>query len=54
MEHFKKGAKNAKMVSWKIENEVTDRFSNKEILLLYFRYVGFCGNEKPYICETFF
>ena len=65
MEHLKKGAKNAKMLSWQIQNdileclskfvrskiksdeipyyyaiiadEITDRFSNKEILLLYLR-----------------
>ena len=34
-----------------IADEVTDRFSNKEILLLSLRYVRFCANEKPYICE---
>ena len=82
MEHLKKGAKNAKMVSWQIQNdileclskfvrskiksdeipdyyaiiadEITDRFSNKEILLLCLRYIRFCANEKPYMCETFF
>ena len=38
-----------------IADEVTDRFSNKEInLLLCLRYVRFCANGKPYICETFF
>ena len=68
MEHLEKCAKNAKMVSWQIQNdiieclsefvqskikdeipdyyaiiadEVTDRFSNKEILLLCLRYVRF-------------
>ena len=25
-----------------------------KILLLCLRYVRFCANEKPYICETFF
>ena len=34
-------------------DEVTDRFFNKEILLLCLRYVRFCTNEKPYICKTF-
>ena len=31
-----------------IGDEVTDRFSNKEILPLSLRYVRFCANEKPY------
>ena len=81
IEHSEKDAKDAKMVSWQIQNdvieylsefvcskikdgiqdycaiitdEVTDRFSNKEILLFCLCYVRFCTNEKPYICETFF
>ena len=37
-----------------VVDEVIDRFSNKEILLLCLRYVRLCVNEKPYICETFF
>ena len=66
LEHLEKGAKNAKMVSWQIQNDmieylsefvpskikdeildyyaiiadqVTDRFSNKEILLLCLPYI---------------
>ena len=77
MKYLEKGAKNAKMVPWQIQNDiieclsefvrlkikdgipeystsivddVTDRFSNKEILLLYYftslRYVKCCTNEK--------
>ena len=34
-----------------IADENTDRFFNKEILILCLHYVRFCGNEKPYICE---
>ena len=41
-----------------IVDDVTDRFSIKEILLLYYftslRYVKCCTNEKSYICETCF
>ena len=37
-----------------ITNEVTDRFCNKEILLLFLHYVIFCANKEPYICETYF
>ena len=37
-----------------IADDVTNRFSNKEILLLCLRSVRLCANEKPYICETFF
>ena len=36
-----------------IADDVTDRFSKKEILLICLRYVRFCANEKPYICEAF-
>ena len=36
-----------------IADEVTDRFSNSEVLLLCLRNVTF-HNEKPKICETFF
>ena len=36
-----------------IDDEVTDRFSNSEIILLCLRYVTF-HNKKPKICETFF
>ena len=81
MEHLEKAAKNAKMVSWQMQNdkieclskfvrskikdetpdyyviitnEVTDRFRNKEILLLCLHYVRFCANKEPYICETYF
>ena len=35
-------------------DEVTNRFSNKTNLLPCLRFVRFCGNEKPYICKTFF
>ena len=31
-----------------------DSLIKKLILLLCLRYVRFCANEKPYICETFF
>ena len=37
-----------------IADEVTDRFSDKEMLLLCLRYVRSCGNEKPFICQTLF
>ena len=37
-----------------IADKITDRFSNKYILLLCLRYVIFCANEKRYICETYF
>ena len=37
-----------------IPDEVTVRFSNKEILLLCLRYVRFCANEKACIFKTFF
>ena len=36
-----------------IADEITDRFSNKEILLLYLRYVRFFANEKPYNAKYF-
>ena len=36
-----------------IADEVTNRLSNSEVLLLCLRYVTFL-NEKPKICETFF
>ena len=36
-----------------IADENTDRFSNKENLILCLHYVRFCGNENPYICEKF-
>ena len=35
-----------------IADEVTDRFSHSEVLLLCLRYVTF-HNDKPNICETF-
>ena len=37
-----------------IGDDVTNKFSNKEILPVCLRYVIFCANQKPYICETFF
>ena len=37
-----------------IADKITDRFSNKYILLLCLRYVIFCANKKGYICETYF
>ena len=37
-----------------IADEITDRFSNKDILLLYLRYVRFFTNQKPFICKIFF
>ena len=36
-----------------IEDEVTDRFINKEILLLCLRYQRFCANEKLYTAKHF-
>ena len=36
-----------------IADEVTNRLSNSEVLLLCLRYVTFL-NEKPKMCETFF
>ena len=36
-----------------IADEVTDRFSNSELLLFCLRYVTF-HHKKPKICETFF
>ena len=36
-----------------IDDEVTDQFSDSEVILLCLRYVTF-HNEKPKICETFF
>ena len=81
MEHIEKGVKNAKMVSWQIQNditeclsefvrpklkdeipdyyaiisdEVTDRFSNKDILVLCLLYVKFCVNEKTLYLQNIF
>ena len=36
-----------------IADEATDRFSNKEILLLCLRYLRFRANEKPYPAKHF-
>ena len=35
-----------------IADDVTDRFCNKEILLVYLSYVRFFANAKPYTWET--
>ena len=37
-----------------IADEITDRFSNKEIVLLCSYYIRFGANENLCICETFF
>ena len=81
-DHIEQGSRNAKMLSWNIQNdiisclaefvrdrikehiskstyyaiiadEVTERYSNKEVLLICLRYLRYINGE-PRIYETFF